>query len=160
MRLSSIHKVTMTWKYWSCVESNSMCFFPLEKDHKCSLLLLWLRGDHSSASWRGPDPKMPTWWVLMDCSPVTIQSTSGRGDPDPLQVMTALSPSRTVRLTWLTLISGRSGRSGGDKRNEKTDSSSPKKAVLWADGGSPFVLFIYLFILSFIHCNTGDWTSH
>lgn len=50
----------------------------------------------------------PTWWVLMEWSSATVQSTSGSGDPEPLQVMTAFSPSRTVRFTWLTLISGRS----------------------------------------------------
>lgn len=49
-----------------------------------------------------------TWWVLMEWSSATVQSTSGSGDPEPLQVMTAFSPSRTVRFTWLTLISGRS----------------------------------------------------
>lgn len=52
----------------------------------------------------------PTWCVLMECRSATVQSTSGSGDPEPLQVMTAFSPSRTVRFTWLTLISGRSGR--------------------------------------------------
>lgn len=65
----------------------------------------------------------------MDCSPVTIQSTSGKGDPEPLQVITALSPSRTVRLTWLTLISGRSGSRVDNRRNEKTGKLHLKEAL-------------------------------
>lgn len=68
----------------------------------------------------GPEARTPTWWVLMDCRPDTIQSTSGRGDPEPLQVMTALSPSRTVKLTWLTLISGRSGGMTGQEKYSQT----------------------------------------
>lgn len=56
-------------------------------------------------------PPAPTWCVLMEWRSATVQSTSGSGEPEPLQVMTAFSPSRTVRFTWLTLISGRSRRS-------------------------------------------------
>lgn len=55
-------------------------------------------------------PAAPTWCVLMEWRSATVQSTSGSGEPEPLQVMTAFSPSRTVRFTWLTLISGRSRR--------------------------------------------------
>lgn len=55
-------------------------------------------------------PSFPTWCVLMEWRSATVQSTSGSGEPEPLQVMTAFSPSRTVRFTWLTLISGRSRR--------------------------------------------------
>lgn len=47
--------------------------------------------------------------VLMECRPLTVQSTSGSGDPDPLQLTVTLSPSITKTLLWLTLISGKSG---------------------------------------------------
>lgn len=46
--------------------------------------------------------------VLMECRPLTVQSTSGSGDPDPLQLTVTLSPSITKTLLWLTLISGKS----------------------------------------------------
>ena len=58
---------------------------------------------------KAPSLRLPTWWVLIERRLTTIQSTSGRGEPDPLQVITAFSPSHTVKLTWLTLISGKSG---------------------------------------------------
>ena len=47
--------------------------------------------------------------ALMECSPLTGQSTSGTGDPEPLQVMVTVPPSTNVRLLWVTLISGKSG---------------------------------------------------
>lgn len=58
----------------------------------------------------------------MEWSSATVQSTSGSGDPEPLQVMTAFSPSRTVRFTWLTLISG---RSRGDKKKHRCGAEFP-----------------------------------
>lgn len=70
-------------------------------------------GNPRSQPWQHPAALHllgPTWCVLMECRSATVQSTSGSGDPEPLQVMTAFSPSLTVRFTWLTLISGRSGR--------------------------------------------------
>lgn len=99
----------------------------------------------------GPKHRTPTWWVLMDCSPVTIQSTSGRGDPEPLQVTTALSPSRTVRLTWLTLISGRSGRE--DRVGEKTGKHLLTKLCPFSSSTEVKCIF------HFRHCFSKLWSA-
>ena len=58
----------------------------------------------------------------MEWRSMTVQSTSGRGDPDPLQVMVTLSPSTTVRLKCVTLMSGRSERQrekGGEREGKR-----------------------------------------
>lgn len=55
----------------------------------------------------------------MECKPVTGQSTSGNGEPEPLQIAVTWSPSTTVRLLWLTLISGRSEKGIQRRRKRK-----------------------------------------
>lgn len=50
-----------------------------------------------------------TMCVLMEFNWPTVQSTSGSGNPVPLQLTVTLSPSLTRTLLWLTLISGKSG---------------------------------------------------
>ena len=57
--------------------------------------------------------------VLMEFRPLTVQSTSGSGDPDPLQLTVALSPSITSTLLWLTLISGKSANTQTHTRTDK-----------------------------------------
>lgn len=64
--------------------------------------------EHLWALWARSKWMAFTWCVLIEWSPFTVQSTSGNGEPEPLQLTVMLSPSITVRLLWVTLISGRS----------------------------------------------------
>ncbi|MED6265553.1 hypothetical protein CHARACLAT_026690 [Characodon lateralis] len=65
-------------------------------------------------------------WVLMECRPPTVQSTSGSGDPDPLQLTVTFSPSVTNTLLWLTLISVRGFFRSAVRQTSTGNPSSPR----------------------------------
>lgn len=54
--------------------------------------------------------RLRTSWVVLDIRPLTDQVTSGGGDPEPLHMAVSWSPSTTVRLLWLTVMTGRSAK--------------------------------------------------